>query len=696
MIDPTGPLHPEDPRGIIVVFGVTTAKCHLNQLDGMYPPDPAQGVPGFAAELEALDAKTESNREINNWFVFAPFAVAPGQPAFAGRYFSGQPTKDDVDTHEAFCLWAHGEGGGTDVEIPKKIFPIQRANAKWQAATGSDARTLARLEAKATLDHIVASLRVRDLWIQNSTKPKVVYLEAAPGKLSGHYWRHWANFVLSFEFDDPFEGRIAPFVPGIICDFEARDPEGDYWPEEAVRNALGAVGIEDPNGPNHPRDETTKRYLLQPDCFSLWARKMPRDAEIVPLFAIEWFNSQTEVPIHFVRVWDGNVDPIPDNDPGLTEDEELHIPLVTLDLVREEITEDMTDYALDVFDFYKIHGPAPTDANWHNSPIEISTKPNMIGLDHIAGHGQAVYALASQTLVNLHLVPDANRGTDYSAHPIELPPVFTGRYLEPRGNGGMTPQEARGIAAGNLDIVSIYQQAADPTGTNDPPPGEPGGNRMTDASIRRAFENAMAAGQPAFTPIYFAMDVDVDGENHQPSEWRIIPGEGGAADTVIKDGPSFRAAFDFYRRVRSVYVNDYITKPGAVPYYIGAYGPYKLLHALYRAGLVTHFWLIAAWTFGRPIGTQDNQAASDQWFFTSPGLRAWPHANIWQIRLASAGTHGFWDRTDLNNSPPFPGPNDPEIEVSWCDINVAWGNPAGWRPVEQKIPVLPDEPEDMP
>jgi hypothetical protein len=144
--------------------------------------------------------------------------------------------------------------------------------------------------------------------------------------------------------------------------------------------------------------------------------------------------------------------------------------------------------------------------------------------------------------------------------------------------------------------------------------------------------------------------------------------------------------------VRRVYTQDYLTQDGAVPYHIGAYAPIKVMHALYRAGLATHFWQSMAHTFGRPVGLNFGTEQWRRWYCTSPGWRAWPHANLWQIRLAGASDTGFWTwpRNAVLTQPPFP--QDAQA-ASWCDINVAWGNPGGWVPdaevLKGNMPVLP-------
>ncbi|MFA3919690.1 glycoside hydrolase domain-containing protein [Ruegeria hyattellae] len=698
-------------------YGITTGRAHLNKLQMMYEGDAAipgfagtNPTPGFAAELDLLDDKTQGNREIN-WFVLPPFMTSSDMAAFAGRYFHGHATDDEVAVDEAFCLWAHGEGG--DAEVPEKIFPIQRANAKWQAATGRDARILAKLEAESTLNAIAAALKVGDLIAQGNTL--VVYLETAPGKLSPHYWRHWSKAVMNYGYLDSAESTAHPFYPGIICDFElyGTAPDGvtdTYWPETAVRNALGALATEGPVGPEPEDGQEDNRPIktwLQPAPISIWARRMPEAAEVVPLMSIGWFSSTTDLPVHFRRVWDCALDTIPTDDPALTDNEIDMLRLVTID-ESPPVTDgpDPLDWALRPQKSYQINGPEPegdynftrsdgvpnvfwfTDTNIASE--DINTPPTQIGLDHLDPASRADYERASDTEVEIRFLQDvftartprenSDGGTDFEHDPIVHKPTFTGRYLPPRGGPDLSAQEAKDIAAGGLQVVSLYQQAADPLGSADP------AHRMRESSMRQAFENAMAVGQPPFTPIYFAVDVDVDGDNWKEAEWL----KDDAGNVLSKIGPDFAAVLGFYRTIRRVYFRDYIVQDGALPYYIGAYAPVKVLHAVYRAGLATHFWQSMAHTFGRPVGVPKSGNQADRWFFTSPGLRAWPQANLWQIRLASAGPTGFWTwpKNAVLAAPPFP--QDDEA-ASWCDINVAWGNPGGWEPASVAIPLLPGD-----
>lgn len=695
-------------------YGITTGRAHLNKLQMMYQSDAAipgftgpNPTPGFAAELDALDTRTGGHREID-WSVFADYMNSADGPAFAGRYFHGQATAQEVTEDEAFCIWAHGEGN--DAEVPDKIFVIQRANARWQAVTTRrDARRLAEMEARATLRRVEEALRVGDLWCHGMAATIVVYLETAPGQLSPQYWRYWARTVLSHQFDHPTGDKIAPFVPGIICDYVETEPgSGSYWPEAAVRLALGAAPYVETEGDTPPGDGDFEdpgleampfsRSIYQPVCFSLWARNMPEDGDIPALFAIRWLTTAAELTTHFIRVWDCHTQDLPD-DPVLTEAQRNILAIVTIDKMVANLPENALDWTLRPVDWRinapqaeGVYGPGGTfevTESW-SSEGELLTPPTQFGLDHLSPATAAVYAQASQTEVEVRLLPDNSydngggqpvlSGTDFTHDPLIFLPSFTGRYLPPKPTS-LSAAEVEHIAASGLQIVSLYQQAADPTGTNLP------NLRMSDASMRQAFENAMRFGQPPFTPVYFAVDVDVDGNNWKDTEWRTDPD-----GTVHDDGPSFQAILDFYRRVRRVYTQDYLTQDGAVPYHIGAYAPIKVMHALYRAGLATHFWQSMAHTFGRPVGLNFSTEQWRRWYCTSPGWRAWPHANLWQIRLAGASDTGFWTwpRNAVLTQPPFP--QDAEA-ASWCDINVAWGNPGGWVPdaevLKGNMPVLP-------
>lgn len=689
-----------------MTYGITTARAHLNKLsqEMLYEDDSVLAEDGqpaisFARELENLDpdhGRTKSDRELN-WI---RYSTRTDMPAFAGRYFLGHATAEEIAGEESFCIWAHGEGVGPD--IPASIFPIQRANARWQGVTNrADARVLARMEATGFLNHVAGALRVGDLFLPAYSSPAIVYLETAPGRLSAEYWRYWARTVRNFGFPDPVTGgRIMPFVPGLICDFEETEAGSlQFWPEQAVRDALGKLFLDDGDEGAEDEDTGSRR---QPACESLWARKIPSGLSLAPVFSKRWFGSTREAPTHITRVWDCATEDVAGDDPDLSPGEIATLKLITFDVSLNREDTNALDWALQVNAAYRINAPtaagvynadgnfAVTDAS--TAPELLPTPPDQIGLDHLSAETQARYALARQTEVEIRYLPDSHfsnwtppvGGTVLTGDPIVARPSFTGRYLPPRSGSHLTADEARQIAAGDMQVVSLYQQHADPLGTNRSE------FEMSDSSMREAFENAMAFGQPPFTPVYFAIDVDVDGNNWKEEEWRTDPD-----GTVHKAGPSFRDVLGFYRRIRHVYAEQYITQDGAVPYYIGAYAPVKVLHALYRAGLATHFWQSMSHTFGRPVGMTTG-AQGDRWYWLSPGWRAWPHVNLWQIRLATVwpdGATGFWDwpRNKVLADPPF---RQDAQAPSWCDINVAWGDPGGWVPEATEMPVLPPDPAD--
>lgn len=628
-------------------------------------------TPGFAVELEALDPdhlRTRADREID-WSVLQQHMNSSDTARFAGRFFCGHATTEEIAEEEALCLWAHGEGG--DAEIPQKIFPIQRANAKWQAATKRDAKVLARLEAKATLDTVVAALKVGDLL--SPTGPVVVYLETAPGRLSPYYWRYWAKAVRTYSYADSQTTRASPFMPGIICDFElvgpgTENPDDHYWPEGAVREALGAVGTLGPIGeePQEGGEDTRPiKTWIQPAPFSMWARKMPDGGQVAPLYSLGWFNKAIDIPTHFRRIWDCAEDELQAQGGGLSEAQTALLKLVTIDESTGEDGDTPLDWALEPNPFYQITAPVPEEGNANDARALLMLAPAQTGIDYRNPKSAAVLNCTAGKDIVIPRLPsgystlsgDRDFGTDFTQAPIRRRPSFVGRYLAPRleGGGVLTLPEAEDIVAAGMQISSFYQQNADPTDSS-------------NTSLRRSFENAMKVQMPAFAPIYFAVDIDVDGTNYDT----------GAPAPTLQD------ILTHFRRIRWVYQHQYINQPGAVPYYIGVYGPTKVLHALYRAGLATHFWQLAAATYGQPA----ELANFGKWFDTSPGWRAWPHLNAWQIRLAGPDENlpvtAFNPLNEIRDCKDGPGGD------IWCDLDVAWGNSGSWVPTKTTIPVLPE------
>jgi len=130
---------------------------------------------------------------------------------------------------------------------------------------------------------------------------------------------------------------------------------------------------------------------------------------------------------------------------------------------------------------------------------------------------------------------------------------FIARYLR-----DLTPQEARAISASGLEIVSCWELGH--------PTHRAYFTRAQGASDgQRAFTKARAIGQPANTPIYFA--VDYDGYLAQDQT----------------------AVLDYFEGVRDA-LNQYVALPGAVAYVIGVYGNGCVLDWCRTQGIARFFW----------------------------------------------------------------------------------------------------------
>jgi len=143
--------------------------------------------------------------------------------------------------------------------------------------------------------------------------------------------------------------------------------------------------------------------------------------------------------------------------------------------------------------------------------------------------------------------------------------TFIVRYLR-----DLTRPEARAITAAGLQIVSCWQ-----LGPQQQRPYFTRARGLTDG--RRAFTAAQAIGQPANTPIYFAVDYDAFTDQDRA------------------------AVLAYFEGVRDA-LNQQIAN-NATSYVIGVYGNGCVLAWCQAQGIVTFFWQAFApgWCNNRPI-----------------------------------------------------------------------------------------------
>ncbi len=123
-------------------------------------------------------------------------------------------------------------------------------------------------------------------------------------------------------------------------------------------------------------------------------------------------------------------------------------------------------------------------------------------------------------------------------------------------NKKLTAAEADALSANGISVAVVFQQR------NSEPDDFGAVNGRNDAL--QALSDATAAGQPAGSAIYFAVDMDLA----KPADLQVV--------------------LDYFRAVRAEFAQ------AATPYRIGVYGCGTVAQALLDAGLVDLVWLSAA------------------------------------------------------------------------------------------------------
>ncbi len=130
---------------------------------------------------------------------------------------------------------------------------------------------------------------------------------------------------------------------------------------------------------------------------------------------------------------------------------------------------------------------------------------------------------------------------------------FIARYLR-----DLTSQEARAISGAGLEIVSCWELGH---------PTQRAYFTRAQGAVdgRRAFMKAQAIGQPANTPIYFAVDYD---------------------GYLAQDRA---AVLDYFEGIRDA-LNQHLARPGTIGYVIGVYGNGCVLDWCRTQGIARFFW----------------------------------------------------------------------------------------------------------
>jgi glycoside hydrolase-like protein len=413
-----------------------------------------------------------------------------------------------------------------------------------------------------------------------------VYLEVDDGvQLSPDYWASWCGVHFNFLFtkDTQIQGVtvpkiVMPFLPGILCSFkeDANNPN-KYVLDDGVKACLDKVG----SGPAGARGR----------CYGFWASATGVAAYHASEPQLDWSRltpyeqplgkATEEVPFLLWRYMERDPqNPVP------------QIGELTLDATRETAG---TDTARD--------GMLTVKTPW--SP----GKPSTIGVGKGADLRPEIGCILGKQINITHL-PDvmSNQGAVQN-------PAITGRasfvlryYSTERADlqkraKDISKDEARALSRRGVSIVATWQGKV--LYKDVPVYLSTAGHGREDA--RNAFTYAANLDQPAYTPVYFAVDTDVKTSGNPTP---VNPGQ-------IPTPAQIQRYFEDIQLGYLDYLGD-IRNP--TPYYTGVYGGRNVLEMCYLKGLATHYWQAWPHTWGEG---GPNPAL--------PNIDPWPHANGWQV-----------------------------------------------------------------
>jgi hypothetical protein len=606
-----------------VTWGITTSRAHLDTLDpSLFPLDPA----------EPAGREIDWNK-LFDWMWSPP--APPSSPGFAGRYFLGEATDSEANDGTPFCLWAHGEA--TYIHAPQKIVPIQRADPARQSSKdgGLD---FGRIDAIAIASHLDRCLAVGDLEVVDATQI-LVFLEVADGtELSMEYWAGWASNLHDARLEPARQsnrtGAAVPLLlPAVLCAYPFDEDEGAFLPELAVRDALDAIGppgyrthchglwarrlVGDPGLENHAWDWPTIGEYRQPRTILGRATPYPTYLHLVPVRYLRWFDSPDAIPA------------------GALHD--------TLSLLTIEWSASDGDDPIGASFTAAPWSPNGRDAN--GNLIE----PSQFGFDAGGRAADAAGCLAGAEVTVTRLPYPT--GTQVSLHG----PCKLGiRYYRPSGRGlPLTAAESAALSANGIEAAACFQHTADQKDGWVPYMRDilaPFVNGLGRDDGKRAFEYAAdTIRQPLHTPVYFSVDFPVNQPRYFPWNNHYFVERFNAGDPNYQPvaTPGLATILGYFADVRNGY-RDYLTTHPATPYYVGVYGDSRTAAALYRTGLVSHFW-------------------------QPPWSEPFPHLNVWQI-----GMFNMAEVSDDNAALQSCRPGGGADKEFWVDIDVAWGDPGSF------------------
>ena len=611
-----------------MIYGITTSRAHLDTLDSqVYPLDPA----------EPTDTQIDW-AEVSQWMQQAD--PKSDLAMFAGRYFLGAATAAEVDDGTAFCLWGHGEA--VDVLAPKRIVPIQRADRVRQAAVGDVGLAFGKLDATEIAAYLDRCLAVGDLQVVD-TQQILVFLEVEDGtQLSIEYWASWAN-TLHDAILSPAQlqrrtgnEQTQLLTPGVLCAYAFDDDAGAFLPEPYVRACLDQYG---PSG-------------FRTHCDGLWARRLLAD----PTRGASKFDWTTigdysqprrvlglelpymhRVPVRYLRYLDSvDVQQIP---PGAARDS---LSLLTIDLPADDGDDPVAASFM----------ATPWSTDRRDGSGKLLDLPSQLGVD-MSLRATASAACLGRARVTVRSLP-YNRGG--MAVNLTGPCAFAVRYYRPALPGRaptgrpLTVAESAALSANGVQIAACWQHTADLDSgwvpyVNDLESPFVKGLGRKDGTGAFVYA-AETIGQAPYTPVYFSVDFPLGAPRYFPWNDPYYVQQYKAGDPNNQPVATLGLApiLDYFADVRRGY-RDYLTTHPGTPYYVGVYCDPKTAAALYRVGLVSHFWQPAA-------------------------VEPFPHLNVWQVGMD--GTPGVAsDNAALQACAPPGGARG----GLWVDVNVAWGDP---------------------
>jgi hypothetical protein len=500
-------------------------------------------------------------------------------PALLGWYGSNPPAFAGRNFLNGGWTWAHGEGAAALALAPSltRVAPIQAPDPDRQQATGDDGHAFGDEDGAAFGDRLSTCVATDELTLPGPYA--FVFLDVAAGTaLSPDYWAGWANAVWNAQTVVGMGRIVVPFAPAILCDFFEAPPDNKLMPDPDVVAALDAVHRA------YPGEDV--------QCYGFWARNL--NQPMTPHPTLDWslFGSYSqpfapekseEVP---VLIW--RYSPLS----SLTASQAGGNP-VNLDASNDSpgAMSDIDRQLLQVSPAFTID--AGGGLQW--------------GFD--VGSSVASQATCIQTAtLNAPSRGIANESVE-----------MVGRYYDNFSAASphhLSPAELSALRQAGMSVCVVWESPRPvPSGIYSTVPAYlTGGYGQQDG--QDAFAKALAMGQPAHTPVYFSIDMDVPPANYPD----LL--------TYFSDVAAGYRAYLQAQRNQDL---------EARPYAIGCYGGPRVLDVVYRQGIASYFWEAVAWNYGRG---------------------AWPHANLWQ-------------RTEQST-------DGTTICGMGIDIDEAWGDPGTW------------------